>query len=365
MSHLFEPMAIHTLVVPNRFVRSATWEGMATEDGRCTDRLVELMVQLADGGVGLIITGHAYVNRRGQAGPWQLGICDDRLLPGLQRMTAAVHARSGRIALQLAHAGLYADPDLTGRPPLAPSALTGFTRALPEEMSPADIDRVVADFGEAARRARSAGFDAVQVHAAHGYLLSQFLSPRFNRRSDAYGGSLENRTRILVEALGRIRQAVGPDYPVLVKMNTSDHLAGGLELREAAGIARRLEAAGIDAIELSGGTGASEKLRPVRTGICREEQEAYFAAAARAFRPEVRIPLLLVGGIRSFAVAERIVTGGIADGISMSRPFIREPGLVDRWRSGDRSKAACLSDNRCFVPVRNGEGLRCVHLKDR
>ncbi len=365
MSKLFESININGLLLSNRFVRSATWEGMATEDGHCTDRLVELMVALAEGGVGLIITSHAYVHPRGQAGPWQLGIYDDALIPGLTEMAGAVHDRSGKIVAQLAHAGLYADAELTGQAPLAPSSVTGFTQNVPEEMNPADIGQVVDAFADAARRAKTAGFDGVQIHAAHGYLLSQFLSPQFNRRSDAYGRGVSDRARIVLEVLEEIRSRVGPDYPVLIKMNTGDYLEGGLELEDALTIAALLESAGIDAIELSGGTGASGKLSPVRTGINREEQEAYFEDAARRFRNQVGVPLLLVGGIRSYSIAERIVSQNIADCISMSRPFIREPDLVNRWRSGDRSRSTCLSDNRCFVPIRNGEGVYCVTEKRR
>jgi 2,4-dienoyl-CoA reductase-like NADH-dependent reductase (Old Yellow Enzyme family) len=360
MSILFQSLAINSLALPNRFVRSATWEGMATDDGRCTERLIDLMVRLADGGVGLIVTGHAYVQRRGQAGPWQLGIYDDALIPGLTRMTQAVHERSGKIIAQLAHAGRYADAELTGRPPLAASVAADATETAAEEIRPADIDRIVEAFAAAAGRAKSAGFDGVQIHAAHGYLLSQFLSPHFNRRTDSYGGSVANRARIVSEVLEAIRHRVGANYPVLIKMNTGDFLEDGLELPEALEVGALLASAGIDAIELSGGTGASGKLRPIRTGIQREEQEAYFESAAKEFRKRVDVPLLLVGGIRSFSVAERIVSQNIADCISMSRPFIREPDLVNRWKSGDRSRATCLSDNRCFVPIRNGEGVCCV-----
>ena len=365
MTTLFDSIDINGMLLSNRFVRSATWEGLATEDGRCTDRLTELMTQLVDGGVGLIITGHAYVLRRGQAGPWQLGIYDDTLIPGLTQMTGAVHQRSGKIVAQLAHAGLYADVDRIGQPPLAPSVLTDLTETTPGEMRPVDIEQVIDAFGAAALRAKTAGFDGVQIHAAHGYLLSQFLSPRFNLRTDAYGGNDVKRARIVLEVLETIRQRVGPDYPVLIKMNAGDYLEGGLEPADAIRIGTRLASAGIDAIELSGGTGASGKLRPVRTGIKTVAQEAYFETAAAAFREQVRVPLILVGGIRSFSVAERIVSQDIADCISMSRPFIREPGLVNRWKSGDRSRSTCLSDNRCFVPINKGEGLYCVTEKRR
>ena len=365
MSILFDPININGMLLPNRFVRSATWEGLATEGGSCTDRLTDKMIALAAGGVGLIITGHAYVHRRGQAGPWQLGIYDDKHVAGLSSMVEVVHRHDGKIVAQLAHAGLYADTELTGRLPLAPSAVDGLVQTQVEEMSTADIDQVVKAFASAARRAKEAGFDGVQIHSAHGYLLSQFISPRFNLRTDSYGGEVLNRARVVLEVLESIRTQVGSDYPVLIKLNTGDFLESGLELTDAVEIGALLESAGIDAIELSGGTGASGKLRPVRIGIHREDQEAYFESAAREFRERIRTPLILVGGIRSFSVAERIVAQNIADCISMSRPFIREPDLVNRWKSGDRSRATCLSDNRCFVPIRNGQGVYCVTAKRR
>lgn len=363
MSILFTPMRINHLQLSNRFVRSATWEGMAAADGSCTQPLNDLMGTLAEGGVGLIITGHSYVDPAGQAGPWQLGIDRDERITGLKKMTAAVHDRGGKIVMQLAHAGLQADTVQTGMAAPAPSAVSGFTKSDVREMTPAEIQGVAEAFGNAAQRARAAGFDGVQLHAAHGYLLSQFLSPVFNRRRDAYGGSPQRRARAVLEAVAQVRQRVGATYPVLIKMNCADFLEGGIEVEQAAEAAVWLQEAGIDAIEVSGGTGASGALRPVRTGIATEDAEAYFREAAAVFRRAVTVPLMLVGGIRSFHVAEEIVSGGTADFISMSRPLIREPALVNRWRSGDRRKSSCQSDSKCFFPIRRGKGLYCVREK--
>ena len=360
MSKLFEPTEINGMTLKNRFVRSATWEGMASEDGACTPKLVDTIARLARGGVGMIITGHAYVTKQGQAGEWQLGIYEDGLVDGLLKMIDAVHQNGGRIVAQLAHSGLFADPLLTGYPPIAPSVITGITKHNVQEMSLSDIQNIVESFGLAAQRAQKAGFDGVQIHSAHGYLLSQFLSPFFNRRSDRYGGNIENRAIIHLEIIDAIRSYVGNDYPVLIKMNTRDFIEGGLELDDAVKAGKLLAQNRLDAIELSGGTGLSGKLNPIRTGIRKESGEAYFKDAAVLFKEHIDIPIILVGGIRSFEVAERIVNSGIADYISMSRPFIREPDLVNRWKSGDRSKAACLSDSRCFVPARTGKGIYCV-----
>jgi len=360
MPELFEPTEINGMKLPNRFVRSATWEGMAAEDGACTPALLECMTGLSRGGVGLIISSHAYVLRNGQAGPWQLGAYSDHLLPGLLEMTQSVHRHGTPIALQLAHAGFLAFAHATGEPPMAPSVVEGISKGEKRQMTETDIQAVVEAFGRAAGRARAAGFDAVQIHAAHGYLLSQFLSPAFNKRTDGYGGTLENRARPLMQVLASVRQAVGKDYPVLVKMNSRDFLEGGLDIQDSVAVGRILQEGGIDAIELSGGTLVSGKLGPSRPGIRSHEKEAYFEDAAKAFKDNVSVPLILVGGIRSLEVAERLLKEGTADYLSMCRPLIREPDLVNRWRAGDRRTAACLSDNMCFEPARAGKGIYCV-----
>lgn len=359
-SVLFQATTFNSLKLPNRFVRSATWEGLAAPDGACTEDLVRRMEQLAEGDVGLILSSHAFIRPEGYAVRGQLGVHRDDLIAGLSRMTDAVHGKGGRIALQLAHGGLLAGTQLTGQAPLAPSLFGGPEKIARREMTEADISITVEAYGKAAIRAKKAGFDGVQIHAAHGYLLNQFLSPYFNRRSDRYGGAVENRTRIILEALASVRSAVGKDYPVLVKINSEDFLEGGLTREDSLQAAALVAGAGADAIELSGGTLLSGKLSPSRSKIDSAEKEAYFREAARAFRAAIGIPLILVGGIRSFEVAEKLVTEGIADCISMSRPFIREPHLVKRWKDGDRRKATCLSDNRCFGPPMKGEGFYCV-----
>lgn len=359
-SVLFQSAQIGSLKLSNRFIRSATWEGLAAPDGGCTDELVRLMEGLAEGGVGLIISSHAFVRPEGVAVRGQLGIHRDDLIAGLARMADAVHGKGGRIVLQLAHGGLLAGTQLTGKPALAPSLEGGPEKTRRREMTEADIADTIKAYGEAALRAKKAGFDGVQIHAAHGYLLNQFLSPWFNRRSDRWGGSIENRTRIVLDILASARNATGGDYPILAKMNSEDFLEGGLAREDSLQAALMIAAAGADAIELSGGTLLSGKLSPSRSKIDSVEQEAYFRDAARAIKAKLNIPLALVGGIRSFEVAEGLVKEGIADFVSMSRPFIREPGLVNRWKSGDRSRATCLSDNRCFGPPMRGTGFYCV-----
>jgi len=361
VSKLFEQTMIKNMVLTNRFVRSATWEGMAGEDGSCPPALIDVTVRLARGGVGLIITGHAFVSEEGRAGPWQMGVHSDALLPGLTRMATAVHDAGGKIVMQIAHAGSRAPVQLTGLQSISPSPFEHETGLASREMDQGDIERVTRAFAQAAVRARAAGFDGVQIHGAHGYLLSQFLSPFFNKRKDTYGGTIENRTRMALEVLKSIQVAAGADFPVLIKLNSEDFLDGGFTVNDMLATSRMLEQAGIDAIEMSGGTVLSAEYIASRKGkLNSEDQEVYYREAARRFKEIIRVPLMLVGGIRSYAVAERLVTDGTADYISMCRPFIREPALVNRWKSGDFSKALCISDNGCFKPAFQGRGIMCV-----
>lgn len=360
MSVLFESVAIKGMQLSNRFIRSATWEGMATSDGYVTPRLIETMAVLADGGVGLIISSHTYIRPEGQASPWQLGIYSDECVSGLQAMTARVHERGGKIVAQLAHAGNFAAEKLTAQPPLVVSDFEGLANTARREITPLDIEELVSAYIAAAQRAKLAGFDGIQLHAAHGYLLSQFLSPHFNRREDEYGGSLPNRARMHVRVCQAVRAAVGEHFPLLIKLNCRDFADGGLGPDDSIQVAGLLADAGLDAVEMSGGLLTGGKLSPSRPGINRVEKEAYFKEDALAFKAKLNLPLILVGGIRSFEVAERLVAEGAADFISMSRPFIREPDLIQRWKSGDRRRADCLSDNLCFRPGLTGKGIYCV-----
>lgn len=366
MLKLFNKTTIKSMELANRFVRSATWEGMAETDGSCSQALIDVMVGLAEGGVGLIITGHAYVSPEGQAGPWQIGVHSDDMLPGLTRMAAAVHRAGGKIALQLAHAGCYGFASGTGIEAVGPSPNANEKIPSCRELTPEEICDICAAFGRAAGRAKAAGFDAVQIHSAHGYLLSEFLSPFFNRRNDDYGGSVENRARIVLQVFRNIRREVGVDFPVLIKLNSQDFIDGGLTVNDMLVVASMLEKDGIDAVEVSGGTiYASGEYSAIRTGaLAKPEQEVYYRDAALRFKAQLSVPLMLVGGIRSLGVAEALVAEGVADYISLCRPLVREPGLINRWRSGDLRKSGCLSENACFGPLMKGEGLRCPVKKD-
>ncbi len=360
MTELFETTELNGMKIKNRFVRSATYEAMAGLDGTVQDQLCRYMDDLSRGEVGLIITGHAHVAREGQAGPRQMGIYSDAMIDGLRRITSIVHENGGVIAVQLAHAGQQGiGKDQYAA--LGPSDIfeSGVKRA--SAMTVDEIQKTVIAFGDAAERAVKSDFDGIQIHAAHGYLLSQFLSTHYNKRSDSYGGNLENRARLLLEVYKEIRQRVGKSFPVMVKANSEDFLENGITVEETIEVAHMLEDLGMDAIEMSGGTFESGKLIPSRVGTSKsEEREVYYRKAAEKFKKEIGVPLILVGGFLSFNVVQDVVDSGLADYVALSRSLIREPNLISRWAGGDRAKAACISCNKCFSTLSEKEGLHCA-----
>ncbi len=380
------------MTVKNRIIRSATMENMADPEGLPTDDTLGLYERLARGGVGLIITGMAYVNPGGRGQPLQHGAHTDAMIPAWRRITDSVHELGGKIAMQLVHCGRQTNPKaLNGRKPIAPSASPDFFyMTMSRSMTECEIRQTIQDFGDAAARARAAGFDAVQIHAAHGYLISGFLTPLTNRRRDEWGGDTGRRFRFLAEVYRSIRRAVGSDFPVLCKMNANDFIWNGLKPRESFPAAERLADMGLDAVELSGGI-FEVGLTTSRGGVPADSigldrnpvvrqclktafrvqkyfiplEEAYFLPYAEKLKPSLNIPLILIGGIRRPETAERILGSGAADFISMSRPLVREPGLPNRWLSGNRAAAQCESCNRCFGEEDRGNKLRCYSVKKK
>ncbi len=359
VSILFAPVKIGRAEIPNRFVRSATHEYMAEEDGTVTERQIGLFQRLAEGEVGLIITGHAYVNPNGKAGPRQTSISADRDIEGLGRIPRAVHAYPARIFIQLAHAGRQTKVKLAGGTPISPSPVFEPTvKLMPREMTGEDIVRTIDDFVQAGRRAKEAGFDGAQLHMAHGYLLSSFLSPHANRRTDEWGGDIGNRVRIALEIVRGIQTVNGKDFPLIVKLNATDFMETGLHLEEAIQIAVILESAGIHGIEVSGGMAEAGK-GSVWQGLRREDEEGYFVPYAAAVKKAVGVPVFGLGGNRTFAMMERFVKSGKVDLISLSRPLIRDPDLVKKFRAGEIAMSDCVSCNKCFNP----RGIACAQTK--
>lgn len=363
MSVLFDGFDIGSLRVKNRFMRSATWCGIADADGNCTETERNLLADLSMGEIGLIATGHIAVAPKGRAGAGQLTLYRDNQIAPLQDMVNAVHDNGAAIMAQLSHAGAYAIENIINASPGAPSA----TDAMPNlhVLTEMEIDGLSNTFAQAAYRACEAGFDAVQLHCAHGFLLSEFLSPIFNQRTDKYGGSLENRTRIILEIIAKIKKSIGEEVPLLAKLNSSDRTEGGLTVSEMLRVAKMLAVAGLDGIELSGGLLSNSKGSPCVTAIKPYENEAYFKSEAELLRADVKIPLILVGGMRAFETCEWIVAENVADLISISRPFIREPHLIKRWQDGYCEPATCISCNGCFGAAIQGHGAYCTVDKSR
>ncbi|MBU1418675.1 MAG: NADH:flavin oxidoreductase [Proteobacteria bacterium] len=360
MSKLFAESSINGMVLKNRFVRASIWEGLATTEGEVTPELVKMLTTLAKGGVGLIISSYSYVSLEGQGAPWQLGIYRDELIPKLQEMTSAVHENGCKIIMQLAHAGQFAEERITGRPALAVSASDDFTERYVKIITREDVQRIVSSYSQAAKRAQDAGFDGIEIHSAQDCILSQFLSPAFNARHDEYGGSIDNRTRIHLMIYRSIRKLVGEAYPIVIKINCGDFIEDGITIDDSLYIAKMFSDTGFDAIEMTGGIIRTGKLSLGRADISSADKESYLKDYAFRYKKEISTPLILAGGLRSFQVAEKIISDGIADYISMSRPFIREPDLINRWERGDLRKAECKLDNLCFNPGFAGKGIYCV-----
>lgn len=365
MSILFESIKINTLEIPNRFVRSATGDGCSDQAGHVTDNQIEMFAALADGGVGLIVTGLSYVHPAGQISPTQTSIASDDCIHGLQKVTDTVHDRGAKIAVQLAHTGRESASFLQSKGKVAkgPSLVENdpYFHADYQCLTEDDIWEIVGAFGDAAKRAREAGFDAVQLHGAHAYLLSQFLSPFSNRREDDWGGSLENRIRLHMEILRDIRAKVGDDYAVLIKMGVQDGFPGGLELSEGKRAARLLAQGGFDALEISQGLrGKRYAQTEFRTKIKSVRDEGYFRDWCREIKSQVHVPVMMVGGLRTFFLMEEVVDKNEADFVALCRPFIRQPGLVGEWQAGGRNRTTCISCNQCLDLLRKGQMVHCV-----
>lgn len=367
MFKIFEETRIKSMTLRNRIVRSATWENKATDEGFVTDELIDFTAELARGDVGLIITGISSVSEEGRIIFGQTGVHRDECIPGLKRLTDEVHRYGGRIAVQLAHGGGKSRLLPPGKPLLAPSNMERefFGTAPARAMTREDIESVKRAFRRAAVRAREAGFDAIQLHAAHGYLLSQFLSPLSNRREDEYGGDSQKRARFTAELIEDIRRGLGPDFPILMKMNGDDFVEGGLTAADAAEMASLFEKAGLDAVEISGGLFGSDRIPKelIRRSARTPEEGVFFLSQAEEFGKRLSIPIILVGGIRSVGMIERLLSEEKVDYVAMCRPFIREPHLVKRWKSGDRAASSCQTCGRCMFKAFRGYKVQCYRHK--
>jgi 2,4-dienoyl-CoA reductase-like NADH-dependent reductase (Old Yellow Enzyme family) len=385
---LFTPIRIGTMEIAGRLIKSATLEARCTEDGFVTDGLVEYYEQIARGGTPLLITGNAYLDLFSQAVPRQLAADHDDKIPGLRRLVEAVHQHGSKIILQIYHVGRQAVPRLVGRTEaLAPSPVFEPTlNVRPRAITLQEIRESVTKFADAAERGRKAGFDGIQLHAAHGYLINQFLTPHTNRRTDEYGGSFENRIRYFIEVYRAVRERIGKDYPVIIKINGSDDLPlrKGLSTPELVKVAQRMETEGIDAVEITAGhyesgltfergnwkgffstvtsigigktqpwfqKNAVRALAPLLEywlGRVSAYSEGFNLRYARSFKQALKIPVICVGGFVHREAMEHALSAGDCDMISVARALIADPFLYRHMQEGVQGPT-CDFCNACYA----------------
>lgn len=352
MKTLFDKTKIKDLTFKNRLIRSATHEGMAEKDGTLNERLINIYENIAKGGVSTIITGFAFVMEGEPSSPGMIGAYDDRFIEGFKTLTAAVHRHNANIILQVAEGGSQAKFNVKKRIIYGPSTVEHkFTALTPVEMTEEDIKRHVNAFGDAALRAKKSGFDGIQIHGAHGYLLSQFLSPYYNRRDDKYGGSIEKRARIIFEVYENMREKAGDDHFISIKINCRDFMGEeGLTPEDSRYVCRKLDEMGINLIEVSGNVGHnSEFPEIIQTNIHKEpSRQCYFADYARIIAEEVGCPVAVVGGNRDYAMLEELLNSSNIEYVSLSRTILCEPDIVKKWKENPSYMPKCISCNKCF-----------------
>ncbi len=358
MKTLFEETKLGNINIKNRFVRSATWENMTTEDSHITDRLYKIYENLAANEIGLIITGYANVVKEEQPNPGMMGIYEDSFINEYQKLTSLVHNYGSKIIMQIAYGGTKTTFNIGERVIYAPGDIPEkSTNVVGKAMSKDDISYIVNAFADAGKRVQESGFDGVEIHAAHTYLINQFLSPYYNNRTDEYGGSLENRMRFLLEIYYKMREKVGNDFPIIVKLTASDFFAGGLTFDETRMICKKLEEIGIDAIEITGNIhGKARSMVGEMFDGYAIQAEGYFLEYAKIISDEIDIPVITVGGFRNIDKIEKILNETNIDYFAMSRPLLAEPFLIKRWKDGDYKPAICVRCSKC----RTSEGNYCT-----
>ena len=379
---LFSPCTLGPVSLKNRFLKAATFEGRSPR-GEVTDELISFHRVIAQGGVAMTTVAYLAVSSEGRTDRHCIEL-NDAARDGLTRLTNTVHAEDVAVAAQMGHAGPVGNARSNGAKSLAPSSGVSAMGARLHEASLQDLDRIVHDFSSAATRAMDCGFDSVEIHVGHNYLLSSFLSPKLNRRKDHYGGSLENRARLARDVLGAVRAAVGKNLAVTAKLNMDDGVPGGFGVTEATAVAKMFEADGnLDALELTGGSSLANPMylfrgdapraefaktlpQPIRAGFkvvgkhfmpAYPFEEAYFLNQARVVAKEVSLPLVLLGGVTRPATARAAMEEGFSF-VALGRPLLMEPGIINRWASGDEAPSECTHCNKCMPTIYSG--THCV-----
>ncbi|MHB1381091.1 MAG: oxidoreductase [Thermoleophilia bacterium] len=318
MPSLSDPITIKNVTIRNRVVMPPMANDLSDETGAVTDRHLDHYRSRAEAGVGLIIVEHAYITPKGKMTIPQLGIHDDALVPGLARLADTIRSGGAASAIQLTHAGANTSPDIIGCQPVGPADVVPGRDIEPRPLAAEEIAELTGQYRDAARRAAEAGFDAIEIHGAHGFLLSEFLSPFTNRRTDEYGGSLENRLRFPLAVVTAVREEVGPDFLLAYRFGATDFLQEGLTLEEALEAAPRLVAAGIDLLDVSGGLCGS---RPKKLS----GMQGFFVPLAESVKSAVDVPVIAVGGIREAAYANSVITEEKADMVAIGRELLKNP----------------------------------------
>jgi 2,4-dienoyl-CoA reductase-like NADH-dependent reductase (Old Yellow Enzyme family) len=378
----FEPAKLGPVTLRNRFIKAATFEGSSPR-GQVTDALVDFHRRVGEGGAAMTTVAYLAVSPEGRTDRHCICVHED-VLPGLRRLTDAVHDTGAAVAAQLGHAGPVANSRSNGARSLAPSRHISPLGTVSREITVADIGRVTADYARAATMVVEAGFDSIEVHLGHNYLLSAFLSPKLNHRRDSWGGTVENRARFARQVVRSVREAAGNRVAVTAKLNMADGVPGGLWLDDSVDVARLLEADGaLDALTLTGGSSLANPMYLFRGEAPRQEfaatlpralrlgfrvmgrrfmpdysfEEAFFLPYARQFRAALDMPLVLLGGINELATVEHAVGEGFSF-VAMARALLREPDLVSKMESGSSSASLCIHCNKCMPTIYSG--TRCV-----
>jgi len=354
---VFSPLTIKNLTLKNRIVLPpmATW--YATSFGEVTERLISYQRERAAGGVGLNIVEFTVVEPHGKLDTHMLGAYDDVQVPGLRALAQAVHEAGGKIALQLSHAGRRArSANNGGQRPWAPSPIAELGGEIPIEITASQIDYIQNCYTKAAWRAKQAGFDVVEVHCAHGYLIHQFLSPLSNRRTDQYGGSFENRSRFALETVARVRQAIEENFPLFCRISGDEFIDGGSGLDEAKQFAMLLEKAGADCIDVSAGVYESAE-RTVPPMAMDRGCNLYLA---KGIKPHVNVPVITVGRIKTLSQAEEVLQQKIADLVAMGRALIADPELPKKALSGANIRPCIACNQGCIERLYHGHAITCL-----
>ncbi|WP_407314011.1 NADH:flavin oxidoreductase [Desulfosporosinus sp. SB140] len=326
MAFLLEPLNLGSLSLVNRLVMPPMATSKAEADGKVSQAILDYYAEKSKGGyLSLIIIEHSFISQQGKASKGQLSVAEDSVVENLKTLAEVIHRNGSKTVMQINHAGSATEKEVTGTIPVGPSAvvnprkMSGIPKvfATPHALTGQEIAEIVAEFQNAARRAKEAGFDGVEIHSAHGYLLDQFFSPLSNKRTDDYGGTLLNRIRIHLEIIKAVRETVGDDFPILLRLGAADYIEGGVCLEDSVKAAREFEKAGVDILDISGGF--CGYTIPGSVG-----EQGYFAPLTEAIKKEVSIPVILTGGITQAEAAEQLLADGKADLIGVGRAILKD-----------------------------------------